>query len=119
MLPPLGAGPATLLRTVVLGYGGVDVVIDATTSAGVAHAALPVLARQGRPSSLVRYGHITDLDGLAEAAAGMTGLEVAVNAVASASPEALARATALFATGSWNRTAMTPCPHAGDQEEIA
>lgn len=95
-----------------LAFGGVDVVTDMTPSGAVAHALLPLLARQGRGGSVLLTGdrpadelrsHVTALRTAAAAH------RVTVNAVSTADADAVAEAAVFFAGptgGAWNGTTL-------------
>ncbi|MFB4273149.1 class II aldolase/adducin family protein [Nonomuraea sp. GTA35] len=110
------------VRQAVLAYGGFDAVVEpvarvspAAGGGGLARAALPVFARQGRPASILLLGEGGGGEGGEEPSApgpagdgrprvdGLAGGGAAVHTVVATDPEAVARAAA-FLTGSGGTT---------------
>ncbi|MGW0804684.1 class II aldolase/adducin family protein [Nonomuraea sp. NPDC002799] len=104
----LGTAESAVHET-LLTYGGVDAVIDDSPDAGLARAALPVFARQGRPGTLLltrakpasgeqRHGH------------GLDSADASCHIIVAADADAVARA-AIFLAGSggtsWRSTTLT------------
>lgn len=110
--------PHGVVRDAVLAYGGFDAVIDMTGAGELVHQALPVLARQGLPGSVLLAPAGRTARQLREQ---ITALEaeragVPVNAVSATSPAAVADAAAFFAArpgrgpadDAWHSTVLYP-----------
>jgi rhamnose utilization protein RhaD (predicted bifunctional aldolase and dehydrogenase) len=113
---PAGLGkPDSVVRDAVLAYGGFDVLLDMTPSGGLAQAALPVFERQGRGGRVLLACPERGIDELraevAALAASHVRRGVTVNAVALASPDAVAEAAMFFGGptgGMWCGTVLEP-----------
>ena len=111
---PLGA-----VQDAVLAYGGFDVLVDMTGSAGLVSAALPVFTGQGRPGTVLLAPDEWPPAELArlESALDAGQADLIVNAVATASPIAVAQAAAFFARPArggtesdiWQGAVLQPC----------
>ncbi|MFI6292811.1 class II aldolase/adducin family protein [Nonomuraea sp. NPDC050790] len=109
------------VRAVVLEYGGFDALVDMTRAGGLARAALPVLARQGMGGTILLAhdgwppgaleAEVRALENTRDTTAPQTDdpeTTVAVNAVTSADPAAVAGAAAYLAGAPWTGSILRP-----------